>query len=202
MNVVKKHAVFFLLEYHEIKTKIPLKLLLKFTQSTNIPKWNVLLIEAQKIKIDPFEMSSLLIECHEKNIWIFYRMSWSPNEISWNSRWYDVPSWSTEFAVLRGLGQEPQVCVESSGVCTGPEPLGELFYHWWLWCCILYGSIWWFPTMGYSTQWMVYNGESCWNGWVGGTPISGNLHMYIYIYTHGVKSPWLGWYICYRQYTV
>ena len=185
----KKHTVFFLIEYHEIETKIPLKILLKFTQSksTNIPKWNVLLIEAQKIKIDPFEMSSLLIECHEikkKNIWIFYRMSWSPNEISWNSRWYDVPSWSTDFAVLRGLGQEPQVCVESSGVCTGPEPLG----------------LWWFPTMGYSTQWMVYNGESCWNGWVEGTPISGNLRMYIYI--HGVKSPWLGWYICYRQYTV
>lgn len=34
----EKHAVFFLIEYHEIKTKIPLKLLLKFTQSTNIPK--------------------------------------------------------------------------------------------------------------------------------------------------------------------
>ena len=81
LNVVKKHAVFFLIEYHEIKTKIPLKLLLKFTQSTNIPKWNVLLIEAQKIKIDPFEMSSLLIECHEKK-----HMNFLPNVMKsqWN----------------------------------------------------------------------------------------------------------------------
>ena len=37
---------------------------------------------------------------------------------------------------------------------------------------------------GGTRQWMVYKGKSHWNGWSGGTSISGNLHVYIYIYTY------------------
>ena len=39
---------------------------------------------------------------------------------------------------------------------------------------------------GGTPKWMVDNGKSYWNGWFGGTPILGNLHIhtYIYIYTY------------------
>ena len=35
---------------------------------------------------------------------------------------------------------------------------------------------------GGTQKWMVYNGKSYWDGWFGGNPILGNLHIYIYTY--------------------
>ena len=37
----------------------------------------------------------------------------------------------------------------------------------------IYTYIWGFPEMGGTPKWMVYKGKSSWNGWFGGTPISG-----------------------------
>ena len=44
---------------------------------------------------------------------------------------------------------------------------------------------------GGTPKWMVDNGKSYWNGWFGGTPILGNLHIhiYIYIYTYTLQRP-------------
>ena len=39
--------------------------------------------------------------------------------------------------------------------------------------------------MEVSPKWMVYNGNSYQNRLLGGTPISGNLHIYVYIYRGG-----------------
>ena len=41
--------------------------------------------------------------------------------------------------------------------------------------------------MEVSPKWMVYNGNSYQNRLLGGTPISGNLHIYVYIYRGGPK---------------
>ena len=45
-------------------------------------------------------------------------------------------------------------------------------------CCpLLRVSRWRFPSHGGTKKWMAYTGKSYWNGWFGGTPISGNLHI-------------------------
>ena len=57
-------------------------------------------------------------------------------------------------------------CEPTVDDCTFEGPLPAI---WWLYMEV--------SVNGGPPKWMVYKGKSNWNGWFGGTPISGNLHM-------------------------